>query len=83
MGSNSVWLPVMFEIISALIIAALAASSVNAHGYVQEVVIDDTDYPGYLPYTDPYMNPVPERIIRRIPGNGMWCYPPMCIAAAD
>ena len=73
----------MFGIISALIIVALAASSVNAHGYVQEVVIDDTDYTGYLPYTDPYMNPVPERIIRRITGNGMWYCPPICITTTD
>nr|AFO72235.1 glycoside hydrolase family 61 protein F [Heterobasidion parviporum] len=44
--------------------------SVRAHGYVQDVVVDSTHYTGYLPYTDPYYNPVPQRIIRKIPGNG-------------
>ncbi|KAL5499247.1 hypothetical protein ACEPAH_1765 [Sanghuangporus vaninii] len=44
--------------------------STHAHGYVQEVVADGTTYTGYLPYEDPYKNPVPDRIIRKIPGNG-------------
>ena len=57
--------------LSAFAIAALAVSSVKAHGYVQDVVVGSTHYTGYLPYTDPYMNPVPERIIRAIPSNGM------------
>ncbi|KAI5118830.1 hypothetical protein M0805_009408 [Coniferiporia weirii] len=45
-------------------------SSVRGHGYVQEVVANGVTYTGYLPYSDPYYNPVPERIIRAIPGNG-------------
>ncbi|EIM86641.1 glycoside hydrolase family 61 protein [Stereum hirsutum FP-91666 SS1] len=48
----------------------LRIPSVHAHGYVQDVVVDSTHYTGYLPYSDPYYNPVPERIIRAIPGNG-------------
>lgn len=43
---------------------------VHSHGYVQEVNIGLTAYTGYLPYSDPYYNPVPQRIIRAIPGNG-------------
>ncbi|EJC98256.1 glycoside hydrolase [Fomitiporia mediterranea MF3/22] len=50
--------------------ASSAFTSVHAHGYVQEVVADGTTYTGYLPYQDPYMNPAPERIIRKIPSNG-------------
>ncbi|KII84165.1 glycoside hydrolase family 61 protein [Plicaturopsis crispa FD-325 SS-3] len=51
--------------------AALAfISTANAHGYVQDVVIGSTHYTGYLPYSDPYYDPVPERVIRPIPGNG-------------
>ncbi|CAE6501649.1 unnamed protein product [Rhizoctonia solani] len=46
------------------------ATTVLGHGYVQEVVTSSGTYTGYLPYTDPYMSPAPERIIRKIPGNG-------------
>ncbi|KAI0779646.1 glycoside hydrolase family 61 protein [Fomes fomentarius] len=60
----------MFTIISAFLVAAFTAKSVSAHGYVQDVVVGNTHYTGYLPYSDPYYNPVPERIIRPIPGNG-------------
>ncbi|THH05219.1 hypothetical protein EW145_g4961 [Phellinidium pouzarii] len=55
-------------ILSTLVLSAF--SFVNGHGYVQEVVADGVSYTGYLPYSDPYYNPVPERIIRAIPGNG-------------
>ena len=61
----------MFAIFAAFIAAALTATSVNAHGYVSEVAVGSTRYTGYLPYEDPYKNPVPDRIIRPIPGNGM------------
>ncbi|KAG5636056.1 hypothetical protein H0H81_009227 [Sphagnurus paluster] len=55
----------------ALAITLFAAStSVNAHGYVQEVTLGTTKYTGYLPYSDPYWNPTPQRIIRKIPGSG-------------
>ncbi|KAK0451202.1 glycoside hydrolase family 61 protein F [Desarmillaria tabescens] len=56
--------------------ATLAASllvsiaSVRAHGYVETIVADGTEYSGYLPYSDPYYDPVPDRIVRPIPGNG-------------
>ena len=45
-------------------------SSVYGHGYVQEVVAGGQTYTGYLPYSDPYYPTPPERIIRKIPGNG-------------
>ncbi|KAI0633430.1 glycoside hydrolase family 61 protein [Trametes polyzona] len=60
----------MFSLLPALFVAALGVANVNAHGYVQEVVIGSQHYTGYLPYQDPYMNPQPQRIIRPIPGNG-------------
>ncbi|KAF5354458.1 hypothetical protein D9758_012416 [Tetrapyrgos nigripes] len=49
-----------------------AVTYVSAHGYVQEIDIDSpsSKNSGYLPYTDPYYNPVPQRIVRQIPGNG-------------
>ncbi|KAI9067237.1 lytic polysaccharide monooxygenase [Trametes sanguinea] len=60
----------MFSAILTLFVTALAATSVDAHGYVQEVVIGSTHYTGYLPYQDPYYPVPPQRIIRKIPGNG-------------
>ncbi|PIL34251.1 hypothetical protein GSI_03962 [Ganoderma sinense ZZ0214-1] len=60
----------MFSLILPFVLAVFAATSVNGHGYVQDVVIGSTHYTGYLPYSDPYYNPPPERIIRAIPGNG-------------
>lgn len=68
----------MFTMLTSITLAGAALfvglniPSVNAHGYVQDVVIGTTHYTGYLPYTDPYYNPVPERIIRAIPGNGTY-----------
>lgn len=44
---------------------------VKGHGYVQQIDIGSASYTGYLPYSDPYYNPPPERIVRKIPGNGM------------
>ncbi|KAF8684071.1 Glycoside hydrolase [Rhizoctonia solani] len=46
------------------------ATTVLGHGYVQEVVTSSGTYTGYLPYSDPYTSPAPERVIRKIPGNG-------------
>lgn len=47
---------------------------VAGHGYVQEVTLGSAKYTGYLPYQDPYYNPPPQRIIRKVPGNGMSPY---------
>ncbi|KXN80632.1 Polysaccharide monooxygenase Cel61a [Leucoagaricus sp. SymC.cos] len=62
----------MFASKLALAVASLlsATVSVRGHRYVQEIVNDGTKYTGYLLYMDPYMNPVPERIVCKIPGNG-------------
>ncbi|KAK0219120.1 glycoside hydrolase [Armillaria fumosa] len=56
----------------ATLVASLLASiaSVRGHGYVETIVADGTEYSGYLPYSDSYYNPVPDRIVRPIPGNG-------------
>ncbi|CAE7210419.1 unnamed protein product [Rhizoctonia solani] len=48
------------------------ASSVLAHGNVRELIVSnpqDTFVP-WLPYEDPYKNPAPERVSRKITGNG-------------
>lgn len=53
-------------------VTALAAltSTVLGHGYVTNVTVADVTYTGYLPYSDPYYDPVPDRIIRPVQGNG-------------
>jgi hypothetical protein len=63
----------MFKALLSLSVIAALSLSVHAHGYVQDIVSGSTHYTGYLPYQDPYYNPVPQRIVRPIPGNGMSC----------
>lgn len=54
------------------VIASLLSSAalVAAHGYVSNGTIGGEEYEFYQPYTDPYTSPVPDRISRKIPGNG-------------
>ncbi|KAG8682419.1 Esterase/lipase/thioesterase [Ceratobasidium sp. 395] len=49
-----------------------AATSVLAHGYVQQLAFSSPSatFSGYLPDSDPYYNPPNPRIVRKIPGNG-------------
>ncbi|KAL1721695.1 glycoside hydrolase, partial [Schizophyllum commune] len=59
------------RIASAALVAALGAASVRAHGIVTGVLVDgSTYYEAYNPFQDPYMNPVPDRVSRPVPGNG-------------
>ncbi|PGG98974.1 hypothetical protein AJ80_09429 [Polytolypa hystricis UAMH7299] len=54
-------------IISSTLAAVLGATVVSAHGYVSKAILDGKEYGGY----DPYMvNPTPQRIFRKIAGNG-------------
>ncbi|KAF8473281.1 glycoside hydrolase, partial [Kalaharituber pfeilii] len=46
------------------------AGGAFAHGYVQEMLIDNQRYGGYLPFSDPYQNPKPQRIGWTMPNNG-------------
>lgn len=50
--------------------ALLCAGVANAHGYVTKSVINGQTYEGYNPFADPYYPTPPQRIFRRIPGNG-------------
>ena len=52
--------------VAALLLPALVAG----HGYVNRALIGGEEYEFYIPETDPYMDPTPERISRAIPGNG-------------
>ncbi|CAE6474782.1 unnamed protein product [Rhizoctonia solani] len=48
------------------------ASSVLAHGNVRELIVSNPSgtFIPWLPYEDPYKSPAPERVSRKIPGNG-------------
>ncbi|KAH9482003.1 Polysaccharide monooxygenase Cel61a [Psilocybe cubensis] len=60
----------MIKATISVILSSALVCYVSAHGYVQEVVSGSTQYTGYLPLSDPYYKPPPNRIIRKIPGNG-------------
>jgi len=57
----------LIQIFSAF---AFLITLISAHGYVDNLTIAGTFYEGYQPYTDPYYNPIPNRIVRPISGNG-------------
>jgi hypothetical protein len=54
------------SILALVVSAALAA----AHGYVDHATIGGVNYQFYQPYSDPYYPTPPERVSRKIPGNG-------------
>ena len=68
--SQGLCLTKMFALLLTAVSSLASLSGVAAHGYVQDVLAGGTHYTGYLPYSDPYYNPPPDRIIRKIPGNG-------------
>ncbi|KAG2008469.1 hypothetical protein CC2G_013900 [Coprinopsis cinerea AmutBmut pab1-1] len=41
---------------------------VVAHGFIREVTLGSTVYPGYHPFVDSWWDPPPERIVRKVPG---------------
>lgn len=53
-----------------ILLLSLLPSLASAHGYVNTAIIGGTTYTGYQPYQDPYMSPAPQRIFRKIAGNG-------------
>ncbi|CAE6500658.1 glycoside hydrolase family 61 protein [Rhizoctonia solani] len=55
--------------LATLSLLLATAASVLGHGYVSEVTTSAGKYTGYLPYQDPYTNPAPARVIRKIPGK--------------
>ncbi|KAI0645728.1 glycosyl hydrolase family 61-domain-containing protein [Trametes meyenii] len=62
----------MFSTISivSLALALVAPAAVNAHGFVHQFEIDGKSYPAWDPFVDPYADPVPARIERKIPDDG-------------
>jgi len=56
---------------SAVLAGLALASTVAAHGYVQSMLINGQTYPGFLPFTDNYADPlVDTKITRHIPDDG-------------
>ncbi|PGG99931.1 hypothetical protein AJ79_08368 [Helicocarpus griseus UAMH5409] len=55
------------SILSSTVAVIFGATAVSAHGYVSSATLDGTEYAGYDPYQ---VNPPPERIFRKVPGNG-------------
>ncbi|KXN89073.1 Polysaccharide monooxygenase Cel61a [Leucoagaricus sp. SymC.cos] len=60
----------MLRLSLAFLTAAAGIMGVNAHAYVASVTTGGVAYPGWAPFTDPYLNPVPVRVERRILDNG-------------
>ncbi|KAK1225034.1 hypothetical protein PQX77_012033 [Marasmius sp. AFHP31] len=60
----------MFKLAVLVGILSAIVTTVHAHGYVEQVTNAGQTWTGYLPYSDPYTTPPPQRIIRKIPGNG-------------
>ncbi|CUA74789.1 hypothetical protein RSOLAG22IIIB_11480 [Rhizoctonia solani] len=56
--------------LASLSLLLATATTVLGHGYVSQVTTSAGTYTGYLPYQDPYTSPAPQRVIRKIPGNG-------------
>ena len=54
----------MFRSVSLAALAAtlLAPTAVSAHGYVSSVGAGGKNYTGWLPFTDPYVIALPERV---------------------
>ncbi|KAH8107920.1 glycosyl hydrolase family 61-domain-containing protein [Cristinia sonorae] len=53
-----------------LAVALSVVDSVNAHGYVQDVTVGGKQYPGWLPFEDPYKTPQPDTVVRHVPSDG-------------
>jgi cellulase len=53
---------------SALLFAQLQPAA--AHGYVQSIIANGVSYPGWAPFSDPFVTPEPVRYDRRILDNG-------------
>ncbi|KAH8598256.1 glycoside hydrolase [Bisporella sp. PMI_857] len=54
----------------SLISALGFASLVSAHGYLASILVNGVSYPGWAPFSDPYVTPEPVRYDRKIADNG-------------
>ncbi|KAF9010490.1 glycosyl hydrolase family 61-domain-containing protein [Cyathus striatus] len=54
----------------SFLLVSFSARYANAHGFVHSILIGGTDYPGWNPFTDPYQDPIPERVVRKVLNDG-------------
>ncbi|KIP10879.1 glycoside hydrolase family 61 protein [Phlebiopsis gigantea 11061_1 CR5-6] len=54
----------------ASVLYSFLITGVEGHGYIQDVTIGGKTYPGWDPNIDPYAEPIPKRVIRKIPDDG-------------
>lgn len=47
-----------------------STTTVSAHGYLKEIIVDGKSYPGWAPFSDPYITPAPVRYTRAYKDNG-------------
>ncbi|KAG7098825.1 hypothetical protein E1B28_000729 [Marasmius oreades] len=60
-----------FSIVAVVILCLFASiPPVLAHGFVHTVTIGGQEYPGWNPFSDPYLTPPPSRVIRRVQSDG-------------
>ena len=52
----------------ALLTIAGTLSQVTAHGYLASFIANGVTYPGWAPFSDPYITPLPVRVERRVAG---------------
>ena len=55
--------------LSSIFGLVLSAGLVAGHAYVSEVSLAGTTYSGWLPFTDPWADPRPARIVRQVPND--------------
>ncbi|KAG8740917.1 Esterase/lipase/thioesterase [Ceratobasidium sp. 414] len=55
---------------STLALIVAGASTVRAHGYVQNATIGGTVYQAFHPFEDPYATPVPQTVVRKVADDG-------------
>ncbi|KAI0051245.1 lytic polysaccharide monooxygenase [Auriscalpium vulgare] len=60
----------MFCLLYILISLATLLPPVKGHGFVHFVSSNGQNYTGWNPFVDPYADPIPSRVIRKIPSDG-------------
>ncbi|CAE6458709.1 unnamed protein product [Rhizoctonia solani] len=57
-------------LLTSIAVLIAGATSVRAHGYVQTVNIGGQNYEAWHPFTDPYVQPNPATVVRKVPDDG-------------
>ncbi|KAH7338740.1 glycosyl hydrolase family 61-domain-containing protein, partial [Rhizoctonia solani] len=65
-------------LLASLAVLIAGATSVHAHGYPQTVNIGGQTYQAWHPFSDPYTQPNPSTVVRKVPDDG-----PLTFDSAD